>query len=309
MLDPRLHTFIQVAKSKNLTRAAERLNLTQPAVTQHIKLLEEHYGIKLIDTRGRQTTLTEAGKLLYQYALDAEAKEAVFERKLRNHAALVKQYRIGATLTIGEYVLPAILGVHKRLRPTVDLVMQVHNTEGIIKKLRDGEIDFGIVEGPFDKSQYLHQKVGDDELVLAVPPESGFARREAVGMAEVLGGNLILREKGSGTRDVFEDKLAELGYNPSELNVYMEIGSIGAIKSLVEAGLGYTIISRAAISREVIAGSLVIAPLEGIRIMREFTAIYLKDGPREMIDELARLMTGPMNSLFSVPAVPDSRLK
>jgi DNA-binding transcriptional LysR family regulator len=291
MLDPKILTFIHVAELKSLTRASELLNLTQPAVTQHIKLLEGQYGVKLIRRKGRQTDLTEEGEVLYKYAVDFEAKASLLERKLKNESALVRKYHIGATLTIGEFVLPVLLGEHKKLHKNIDIIMQVHNTEEITKKLSNGAIDFGVVEGPFDRNRFLFKKLRDDELVLAVSPENKLACKSGVKMDELLNGSLILRERGSGTREIFENKLTELDYNLSDLKVYMEIGSIGAIKSLVEANLGYTVISRTAINRELQAGSLVAVPIDGIKIMREFNLIYSKDSPVEFINSFINFLS------------------
>ncbi|MCR4435869.1 MAG: LysR family transcriptional regulator [Clostridiales bacterium] len=284
MLDSKLTTFIQVAKLKSFTKAADTLNLTQPAVTQHIKQLEEFYGVRLIKKNGRQISLTEEGELLLQHAKEFEAKEVLLERKLRNKSALVKRYTIGATLTIGEYVLPYFLGEHKRLYNSIDIVMQVNNSEVILKKLISGEIDLGVIEGPFDKSRFQYKKLKEDELVLVCSPLDSFVKCSKVGIGDIIKrGKLILREKGSGTRMVFENKLVALGHNLSDVKVYMEVGSIGAIKSLVEANLGYTVISREAVKREVEAGSLVIIPMDGVRIMREFNFIYSDHGPKDFI--------------------------
>ncbi|MCX7709492.1 MAG: LysR family transcriptional regulator [Clostridia bacterium] len=284
MMDSKLITFIQVAQLKSYTKAAEMLNLTQPAVTQHIRHLEENYKVKLIKRIGRHIALTEEGELLLQYAKEFDSKAVAVERKLRNKSALVKRYNIGATLTIGEYVLPQLLGKHKRFNSHIDIILQVSNLEAIVKKLISGEIDLGIVEGPFDTSKFFYEKLKDDELVLVTSPLNSFVKRSKVKMTDVIGsGKLIHREKGSGTRLVFENKLLELGYSLSDVQVYMEVGSIGAIKSLVEANLGYTIISKEAVKREIDAGSLVMIPIEGVRIMREFNFIYLDHSPKDFL--------------------------
>lgn len=144
----------------------------------------------------------------------------------------------------------------------------------------------GIIEGPFDRDKFKHVKMQDDELVLVACPKDSLALK---GFAEiddiVFGGRLILRERGSGTRVVFENRLLEMGYNPTQVKVYMEIGSIGAIKSLVEAGLGYTVISRAAVAREAEAGTLVIVPIRNLTILREFNFIYTDKNPGEFVED------------------------
>ncbi len=286
MIDSKLITFIHVAKLKSYTRTAELLNLTQPAVTQHIKQLQEYYKVKLIMKKGRQISLTEEGNLLLKYAKELESNSLLLERMLRNKSAVIKRYNIGATMTIGEFVLPHLLGEYKRLHSNIDVIMQVHNFEEILKRLGNGEYDLGIVEGPFDKVKFNYLKMKDDELVLVAAPNNSFAGREAVNINDVIhSGKLILREKGSGTRMIFENKLLELGYDLSDVKIYMEVGSIGAIKSLVEANLGVTIISKAAVKKEVELGTLRIIPFEDVKIMREFNFIYLDHRPLDFTED------------------------
>ena len=293
MTDPKLVTFIKVSMLKSYTRTAELLNLTQPAVTQHIKQLEEHYGVRLIMKKGRQIFLTEEGELLLKYAKELEANSLLLERILKNKSALVKRYTIGATMTIGEFVLPRLLGGYKHKHGNIDVIMQVHNFEEILTRLGNGEYDLGIVEGPFSKGKFNCRKMRDDELVLIAAPESGFFRGIA-GIEEVIyNGRLILREKGSGTRMIFENKLRELGYDPAEMKIYMEVGSIGAIKSLVEANLGYTVISREAVTREAEAGTLKIIPIRGVSMMREFNFIYPENRPEEFTEDFMSFLVSP----------------
>jgi LysR family transcriptional regulator, transcriptional activator of the cysJI operon len=286
MMDSKLTTFLCVAKLKSYTRTAEMINLTQPAVTQHIKQLEEHYNVELIKRKGKQISLTAEGELLYKYAIEFESSSQFLERALRNKSSVIKRYTIGATLTIGEFVLPSVLGKYKSMHGNIDIIMHVSNFEDIIKKLISGEIDLGIVEGPFDKSRFNFKKLKDDEIVLVTAPNNSIAKRVSVDMTNIIKSNkLILLEKGSGTRLIFENKLLELGYKLSDLKIYMEVGNIGAIKSLVEANLGYTVISRETVKREVEAGTLVIIPIQGISIMREFNFVYLDHSPKDFIED------------------------
>lgn len=126
---------------------------------------------------------------------------------------------------------------------------------------------------------------------MVVSSESDFAKRLSIGLDEIINGHLILREKGSGTRAVFENKLTEKGYNLAELKTYMEIGSIGEIKSLVKANLGYTIISKIAIKQEVENGILYIIPIDGVKIMREFNFLYVNHSPEDFIDSFICFLT------------------
>lgn len=291
MVDPRLMTFITVCKTRNYTKAAEMLNLTQPAVTKQLKYLEEFYGTPLLICKGRNIQLTEEGRILLEYAKEVVSKASMVARKLKNGVEIEKRYMIGATMTIGEFILPFILGKYKKEHPNHDLIMQVQNTEFITKKLLNGDIDLGLIEGPFDYGKFDSVKLIDDELVLAAAPQNEHAQRGEIELEEVLQNKLILREEGSGTRKVLEEKLLELGYPLSRLKAYMEIGSLGAIKSLVELDLGYTIISKAAIRKELNSGSLVTVPIRGVKIKRDFTFVYLKESPWEWVNHFIGFAT------------------
>jgi DNA-binding transcriptional LysR family regulator len=170
--------------------------------------------------------------------------------------------------------------------------MQVHNTQIITGKLSSGEIDLGLVEGPFDKSKFDFYRLREDELVFVVSPQNPLACKTRVDVAEVLAGNLILREEGSGTRKVFEDSLLSLGVSLSGFRSFMEIGSIGAIKSLVGLNLGSTVISKTAVQNEIASGSLRMIPIRGLRILRSFDFIFLKTGPAAFLNRFISFSAG-----------------
>lgn len=285
MIDIKLHTFITLAKIKNYTRAAEILNLSQPAVSQHIRFLEDYYDVQLFKKQGRGIELTEEGKILFKYAEEIEMLYRAAESEIRNKSGIVKTYNLGASMTIGGYVLPGILAKHKKIYKNITLLLQVYNTEDIIEKLLTRKLDFAIVEGPFDKRIFRFKKFKDDELVLAVSPEHPFAKQKEVDIKDIIKGNLILREKGSGTRKIFEDNVMRMGYNLADIENYMEIGSISAIKSLVEANLGYTVISKETIKKELALGTIKVVPIKDMHITREFNFIYLPDMDEKFIEE------------------------
>jgi LysR family transcriptional regulator, transcriptional activator of the cysJI operon len=285
LLDIRLVTFITISKIKSYTKAAEILNLTQPAVSQHIKHLEEYYGVNLIKKQGKEIQLSEEGQILYKYAKKLEIIHRDLETELKNKNRIHRVYNLGASMTIGGYVLPYILAKYKKVYDNIDILLQVNNTEEIIEKLLNRKLDLAFIEGNFDKNKFNYKKFKDDELVLAVSPKHSFAKKNAVTLDEVLEDKLILREKGSGTREVFEQKLQSLDYNIESFNPYMELGSISAIKSLVEENLGYTIISKETIKNELKLGSIKIIPIEGIEINREFNFIFLNDYNNDFIKQ------------------------
>lgn len=276
-MDIRLLTFITVAQTKSYTKSAEILNITQPAVSQHIKFLEEEYGVLLIKKIGKSFELTEEGVILFEYAEKIEMMYRNLKMKLMNKSAIIKTYKVGASMTIGGYVLPHILGEYKTMHNNINILLQVNNTKEILTKLINGKIDFALIEGPFSKDKFRFTKFKDDELILAVSPQHDFAKYKEVSMDDVLKGNLILRENGSGTRQIFKNKLDELGYDIDSISSYMEIGSISAIKSMIDLNLGYSIISRETIKKELLQGTIIEIPIKDVHIMREFNFVYLQE--------------------------------
>jgi DNA-binding transcriptional LysR family regulator len=270
-----MQTFIAVAHTKNYTKAANLMNITQPAVSQHIKFLEEYYQVTLFYQKNRQMKLSEEGEILLQYATETDRLSKIVKARLANKAGISKKYHLGATLTIGGYVLPEIIGAYKKEHENLDVMLQVENTEAIIKKLYAGDIDLGVIEGLFNKKRVCYIKLKDDELVLAVSVNHPFADRESVGIDEVLSDRLILREKGSGTRMVFEDYLQQAGCRLDEQSIYMEIGDITAIVSLVESNLGCTVISKEVLKWPVGHKTIRIVPIINFQMLREFNFIFL----------------------------------
>ncbi|QGU95794.1 LysR family transcriptional regulator [Clostridium bovifaecis] len=288
MLDIKLLTFITVAKIKSFTKAGEILNLTQPAVSQHIKHLEEYYEVTLIKKRGKEIDLTEEGQILYKYAKQLEVLHRNLEIEIRNKNSIHRTYNLGASMTIGGYVLPYILAEYKKSYKNIDILLQVNNTEEILHKLLNRKLNLALIEGNFDRNKFNYKKFKDDELVLAVSKHHQFTKKDKVTIEKVLKGELILREKGSGTREIFENKLQDLGYDIKGFKPYMELGGISAIKSLVEENLGYTIISEETIKREVKLDLINVIPIEGLSIRREFNFVYLKDNDYDFIEEFIK---------------------
>ncbi|WP_346936396.1 LysR family transcriptional regulator [Clostridium sp.] len=283
MIDIKLETFITVVDTKNFTRAASILNMTQPAISHHIKLLEEYYNVKLLEKKNKNMELTEAGKILYKYALEIDKISKLAKKHLSNESSIIKRYNVGATLTIGGYVLPPIIGNYKMNNNNIDIILQVENTENIIQKLFSGEIILGVIEGPFDKSKVIYEKFKDDELVFASSKNHEIAKKKKITIEEILSEKLILREKGSGTRQIFEDYMAQQGFEPKNITPYMEIGDITAILSLVESGLGATVVSKEALNSTLMSKKFKALSIKNMKMKREFNFIYLKSSNMDFI--------------------------
>lgn len=275
MLDTQLLVFKAVAEQKSFSGAAKVLHMTQPAISIHIQNLEEYFGTRLLDRTNRYVSLTEAGRVLYHYAVELsrlydEARKAVAEVTGKVKGKLV----IGATLTIGEYLLPRIAGYFKQRYPEVDITLQIANTQEIVRRVLGHELDLGLVEGRVEHPDLIQQNIYQDELVLIVPPQHPWAEREEISLEELRKEPLILREKGSGTRQVAEEGLKKAGLDLCALKIIMELGSTQAIKEAVEAGLGVAIISRLAIKKESRNNLLREVRLQGVDFKRPLRVAY-----------------------------------
>ncbi len=277
MNDFRLRSLLAVVRTGSFSAAAEILHVTQPAVSQHIRQLEEFYGSRLLSRVGRRTVPTPTGSLLFEYAESIESLYRSMDRDIFNAAAAVRTFDVGATLTIAEYLLPPLLGQYRKLNAHVRIRMTVQNTKETIDRLIRNQITLAMVEGPFDRGSLHTCKFIDDEMVAVCAPEYELKRANggsSIPIAALLASDLILREPGSGTRTVLEHYLMRHGMDPRSIRVYMEIGSINAIKSLVSSELGVTVVSRSAVERELKEGKLVQLHLDGGPILRELQFVW-----------------------------------
>jgi LysR family transcriptional regulator, transcriptional activator of the cysJI operon len=265
----RLTVFRAVAAQRSFRRAAEQLYLTQPAVTQQIKALEELVGLPLFDRSGREVTLTAAGAVLLQYT---ERSGALLEQAAVELASLKGQIsgtlRIAASTTIAQYILPPLLGAFLRLHPAVHVELESSNTESVADAIAFGRATLGLVEGPPHASQVRSEIWLEDELVLLVPPSHEWAGQRAVTLQQIATAPLLMRERGSGTREVVETTLEAAGLLARDLQIALELNSTEAILGCIESGVGIGFVSRSAIQRQLALGTLAIVPVLGLTIPR-----------------------------------------
>ncbi len=276
MLDFRLETFLTLAKIGNFTKTAELLNITQPAVSQHIKFLEQRYGGKLFCYKGKTLILTERGKKLYDFALTVDADSKYLRNILMCDNIVSKQLNFGATLSIGEFACPNILARILWKYPNIRINMPVENTEKLLQKLRDGTISFAIVEGFFDKSEYGYELFSNENFI-AVCGNGHHLAHKSLTLDDILSERIILRENGSGTRDVLEQVLYEHNLSINSFKGISEVGNINTIKHLVSNNLGITFLYRAAALNELENGRLRELKIQKLVINREFNFVYLKN--------------------------------
>ncbi len=262
MADRRLQVFHTVAKVLSFTKAAETLHMTQPAVTFQVKQLEEQFNTRLFDRTHNKITLTDAGRIVYNYS---EQILELYERMHNDVREITGEVSgsliIGASTTIAEYLLPKLLGAFKESFPEVNIRLQVGNTDAIVAMVENNLIDLGLVEAPVYNKNLEVEVCRLDEMVLAVPPDHPLASRKSVSIGEIRRYEYITREEGSGTRAVIDQYLKEQGLGYSDLDVVLELGSPEAIKMAIESGIGLAIVSRSTLTKELKLGTLKAIPL------------------------------------------------
>lgn len=306
MQDFRLHVFRTVAEKLSFTHAAELLYLTQPAVTQQIKVLETDLGVRLFDRAGGKVQLTPAGEVLLHHArriaaLYEEAQREIGQVQLEQRGRL----RIGASTTVSQYILPRLMPALLRRHAQLQIAVVSGNTERVVHLLQEGEIEVGLVEGPPGSSDVRARKFLEDELVLVTAPGHAWARAAKEGIpAEWLQHEpLILREHGSGTRRVIETALKKAGLKLPGLRVVLELDSTEAIKLAVQEQLGVALVSRWAILGERQSGALREIPIRDLRLRRWLQSIYpqgpLPEGPAAAFLDLLRTAVPQLAAMAS----------
>jgi DNA-binding transcriptional LysR family regulator len=275
-----LAIFHAVAQTGSMTLGAERLDISQPAVSKQIQGLERALGVHLFDRIGRRVRLSQAGAILADYAklvfaLAQQAEETLAEVRGLARGRLV----IGASTTIGSYLLPGVLAEFARRHPRIELLVEVENTEQIHRRLVEHELDLGLTEGLVEEEELAAEVFHRDELVVIAAPGHRLTGTRRVPLSAVQQEPFILREPGSGTRAVEERALARLKL---PVRVAMALGSTEAIKRLVAEGVGLAIVSRLAVAMECAAGTLAVLPVAGLPIERPLHLVRRKgrrDGP------------------------------
>ena len=252
MSDRRLKVFHTVARLLSFTKAAEELHMTQPAVTFQVRQLEEYFNTRLFDRTHNKVNLTPAGERVSAFAERIFDLYSEMENTVRDLTGEISgAVTIGASTTIAEYLLPALLGEFKNSYPNINLRLKVSNSEGIVSMVEQNVIDLGIVESPVSNKNLIVEVCHDDQLVVVAAPDHELVKRGGkVKASELVRYPFVSREEGSGTRDFIMQYLLDEKVNPGELNFSLELGSPEAIKGAVEAGMGITIISRSIIGKE-----------------------------------------------------------
>jgi DNA-binding transcriptional LysR family regulator len=277
MEDHKLRVFCAVAETKSFSKASELIHLTQPAVSLQIQAMEELYETRLFDRSGNSINLTPAGEILYKRAKEILALYAEAQQNISEITGAIKgSLSIGASSTIGNYLLPHIIAAFKKKVPQVNISLVVSNTKIITERLNAGEIDIALVEGDVSKQRFSVEPLISDELVVIMSPAHPWADRRSLSAIELTKEPLILREEGSGTRQIILKHLEEHGLKLDQLKIALVMGSTEAIKGAVEEGLGVSIMSGWAVRKWLKQGLLKAATFKDLKFHRNFTIISPK---------------------------------
>lgn len=287
MADRRLQVFHTVARLLSFTKAAESLHMTQPAVTFQVRQLEEYFNTRLFDRTHNRISLTDAGKRVFEYADEIFDLYAKMENAVRDMTGEISGILIiGASTTIAEYMLPALLGDFKRKYPDINVHLKVSNSDGIVSMVENNDIDLGVVESAVMNKNLVVENCRHDRLVAIVPPQHSLASERKIQLKDLMSHAYIAREEGSGTREVIHEYLTNAGMKPADIHVAMELGSPEAIKGAVEAGMGVSIVSEVTIHKEIQLGTLVALELDP-PMERPFSFVHQKQKFRQRaMDEL-----------------------
>jgi DNA-binding transcriptional LysR family regulator len=289
MFDFRLTVFYTVAKRLSFTKAAAELFVTQPAITKHIQELESQLGMALFDRRGNQISLTTAGNVLLRHA---ETIMGVYRQIEFDLNALKGQpggrLRLGASSTIAQYVIPAVLARFQEHSPEVSLSLLSGNTDQIEQALLNNDIDLGLVEGRTHHSDIRYTPFVKDELVLVCRADHPLAGRDEITLDELKTVPIALRERGSGSLEVIEHALRGAGLRLNDLNLAMQLGSTEGIKTYLTNSTSTAFISIFAVQNELKNGILRVLDVAGLTIQRDFYSVQLQGVSEGLADTFMR---------------------
>lgn len=270
-----------IASEKSFTRAADLLFVSQPSLSKQIKALESRLNISLINRENNTISLTEAGQLFLDYAerilaLCEESCRALNDLKTGDRGNLI----VGASQTIGTYLMPRVLALFAQNYPQINIKVQVDSTRIIAKNVRDGEIDIAVVGGnvPEELEKYLEiEALANDELILILPKSHPFALKKTISKEDLYHLNFITLNSNSTIRKLIDNILTDNNIRTKQFNVIMQLNSIEAIKTAVSLGLGAAFISSSAIEKEIELETIEIVTIENIKITRTLCIITNPD--------------------------------
>ncbi|MCU7493876.1 MAG: LysR family transcriptional regulator [Ignavibacteria bacterium] len=292
----KLLVFHKVATGGSFSKAAEDLYVSQPAVTKQISSLEDELGIKLFERNNKGIALTAAGKLFLEHTGVILAQY----KRLKNDMSLLSEQvsgelTIGASTTIAQYVLPPVLAQFRQANPSLKLTLLNENSKTVEDLLQKHEINLGIIEGLPANSALQYTLFIKDELVLITHKSSIYYRLEACSLNDLRKSDLVLRENGSGTLEVFGDFIRQYGLKLDEMNTLIQLGSTESIKLFLKHADAIGVVSIQALKEEILSGEFKVIELEEGRIFRNFYFVHQKGTPEKLVNNFIAFLKNRYN--------------
>lgn len=274
-MDYRDRVFISVAEKLSFSKAANELNITQPAVTRHVRELEERYKVSLFERKGNKIYLTKAGERVYNsYKEIAQLYRALEFEISQMQNSVSGEFRIGASSTISQYVIPKIIASFHKRYPKISIYLINGNSFEMERQLEENIIDIALVENITSQPGINYRDFLEDELIVVAGKDSVYAKQSTISKDDLIKIPIVLREQGSGTLDVIRNSLAQQNINIENLNTLIHLGSTESIKNFLQEFNGLAIVSEKAVINELYLKTLVKIRVSGLTIRRKFRIAY-----------------------------------
>lgn len=276
MLDTKLYTLLKVAEFRNFTQAAKSLNLTQPAVSQHIHALEEDLGVRLFERAGNRLVLTKAGERCVSAAKSISTLYSNLRYELSDSSLRIRELSIGITHTVESNHISEALAKYAAGNHNVKIKLVKDTQAKLKKKLKNFELDLAIIDGSVSDDAFETRLLDTDRLVLIVDPSHPLSQKSSVTLDEIRREKLILRLPGSGTGNMFISALQSRDIHIEAFDVILEVDNIATIKDLVRQRYGVSVLAESACIDEIMNQKLVALPIDKLNMKREINIIYTK---------------------------------
>lgn len=276
MLDFRINTFLTVCQTMNFTKAANELHITQPAVSQHIRFLEKEYDTTLFQYKNKKLKLTTAGEILKKRLLTMQNDEKALVAELQSTSAGIDSLSLGVTMTIGEYAIINPLAEYLKNHPETNMHLHYGNTEQLLDLLSRGEINVALVEGNYSKEKYEHKKYSTEDYIAVCAASHKFRGKWPKNISDLTNERLLIREEGSGTRNILAESLRIRGIEISDFKHYIEVENMHTIIGLLKKDCGISFVYKIAVEEELNQGILKEICLDDFKMKHDFDFIWEK---------------------------------
>ena len=276
MLDFRTETFLTVCQTMNFTAAAKQLNISQPAVSQHIHFLEEQYNTSLFIYKNKQLFLTRSGEILHKHLSTMKNDEKAIMEELKSNCYGLESLSIGVTMTIGEYAIVDKLANFLIQHPEINIHLHCGNTSQLLKLLDAGQISIAIVEGNYPKENYSHKKYSTEDYIAVCAASHNFITNHPHTINDLMCERLLVREEGSGTRNILEQSLIARGLHISDFLHYTKVENMHTIIELLKKDCGISFLYKIAVENELQSGILKEISLDDFKMQHDFDIIWEK---------------------------------